>query len=152
MALLAVASAEAKMPRPPLLHVSAAGCPSGWFGPCAVAATATIYITPGTDRYARSHEIGHLFDAQVLTDPDRAVLTRMMRMTGPWDQGSLPETDRSPHEWFADYYAACDLGIWPPDEWAGAYVRRAPPRNRVRRVCNIITVIGLVRAPVLADR
>lgn len=144
LALPAAASAG-RMPRPPVLRVSADRCPDAG-GPCA--SSSTIYVDGSSDRFIRAHEIGHLFDAQLLTDSDRAWFMRAMHLPGPWVQGSgWPDGAASPSEWFADYYAACDTGINPNREWVASY---APQLNygRLARLCWAIAAVGVVRGAI----
>lgn len=78
-----------------------------------------VWLSPGPDRYTRMHELGHIFDFQVLTDRDRERLTQIMGLrAGPWlrtsidkSDGSLTVSDRSPNEWFADAYAHCAMKL-----------------------------------------
>jgi hypothetical protein len=101
------------VPMPPVVHF-AEGPPPGM--PDATAATdvvnMTIYHVGPLGRFARAHEIGHLLDAQVLTDGDRRFFTRLLGLTGPWEQSDQTLLHpRSPDEWFADYYAAAAIGM-----------------------------------------
>lgn len=71
----------------------------------------------GTNRYDRMHELGHIFDQQVLTDVDRQRFTRLLGLKGPWVHvttkpgGGATESWGSPNEWFADAYAHCAMHI-----------------------------------------
>jgi hypothetical protein len=89
------------VPMPPQLHVELRQCPyEREYGvSCADLEAATIWLGI-RDRFTRWHEIGHLYDYQMLTDQDRAVLGRMMG--GGWGL-----------ERFADAYAACALELNP---------------------------------------
>lgn len=71
--------------------------------------TGTIYSDGPLDRFSRAHEIGHVLDAEVLTDADRQTFRLIMRVPGDADWWNGPGDDdglRTPCEWFADYYAA----------------------------------------------
>ena len=73
------------------------------------AASDTIYYDQPLDRFSRAHEIGHLLDAEILTDADRRRFTRIMRVPGApdWWRGTGDDDGLlTPAEWFADYYAA----------------------------------------------
>lgn len=74
--------------------------------------TKTVYASR-RDPFAMAHEIGHMLDEQ-LTSGDRARFQRIMRMKGPWDQGTGTEGGyHSPSESFADYYAAAATAYDP---------------------------------------
>lgn len=62
-------------------------------------------ITSGPlDRYQLAHEVGHLFDWQVLTDSQREEVRLLMHApAGDW------EREHGAGEWFADYYAAAAI-------------------------------------------
>ncbi len=112
-------------------------CPDGG-GSCYTAGIA--YIEPGASRFARWHEIGHAFDHAALIDSDRAYLQRLMRApAGEWRQ------QYGASEWFADYYAACHVGVdWKHGTWVASYAEQPSPR-RFRRVCNVVAILLLVR-------
>lgn len=147
------------MPQPPRVTVHHADCPDyADGGSCADMATNEIWLAPNSGSFERWHEIGHLFDAQVLTDPDRAWFMRAFRMTGEWVRGTGDEClgKRCPDELFADAYAACANDLRPEgrrrdgmtvSDWTTSY-GYFPTARQHRRVCNGIAVIGLVR---LAD-
>lgn len=79
--------------------------------------TNTIHIPlDGVHKFVKAHEVGHLFDAQILTDGDRRYFTRLMRApAGPWSYANTsdPRGEISPQEWFADYYGAAATGLTP---------------------------------------
>jgi hypothetical protein len=124
-------------------------CPAGGEGSCVM--TPDIYLAEGAGRFELWHERGHLFDAQVLTDAQRAWFTRMLKMEGPWDQGTGMGT-RGPSEVFADAYATCAIGPQPvraKGAWAVsnsdvAYGYDVGPR-RHRRICTAISVVTWIR-------
>jgi hypothetical protein len=70
-----------------------------------------IWLTD-RDRFTRDHELGHVFDAQVLDDRDRARFTRLLGFPRgrPWFAAN---GGTSPGEDFADIYAMCRLNITP---------------------------------------
>jgi hypothetical protein len=140
--LIAPASASA-LNRPYIERVHGdTPCPVGG-GTCA--SSPDIYLEPGATQFMLWHERAHLFDAQVLTDEDRAWFTRLLKMDGPWDQGTGTGT-RGPSEVFADAYAACALGRVPVarkrggmmiKQWTTSYGWDPGMRRHVR-VCNAI--------------
>ena len=78
-------------------YVSAAGC--------TFAQARRMHLAPiGRDRRTFFHELGHVFDAQVLTDGERQRFRRLVGARGPWF-GVVGED--SPGEQFAEAYALC---------------------------------------------
>jgi len=78
---------------------------------CAILPDGIIITRPDfINRFSFWHELGHDFDAQVLTEEDRARFLELIRLPGrPWDY-SEPGVDihkTSPREFFADAYAEC---------------------------------------------
>lgn len=62
--------------------------------------------------FIRGHETGHVFDYEVLDEGARNKLTRIMGLSGPWEQGTgLAALNKSPIEAFADYYGALASGM-----------------------------------------
>lgn len=53
------------------------------------------------------HELGHVFDMDVMSDPARQRFEEIIGLQGPWFQPTLG--DGSPTEWFADTYMLCAL-------------------------------------------
>ena len=130
--LLAPAAAQAKWhsaaPLPPrwptITHAGcpgvpdAAGCVIDWIGPECQDANGCVWLSNDHGRYDRMHELGHVFDHQVLTDVDRQRFTRMMGLGDrPWvvlstqPDGLVRDDGDSPNESFADAYAMCTMGI-----------------------------------------
>lgn len=126
----------------PAAPISTSECPAGG-GACFT--NGTIYLGAGASRFERQHEIGHAFDAEVLTDSQRADFQRMMRApAGPWFAGTgFPAGLHSPAEWFADYYAVCLARINPRQGWPDSYAPR-PTLRRFLRVCNAIKFVSFV--------
>lgn len=162
--LLAASAHASRMPAPPSITIHEnTPCPE--YLPdeysCTDQDTGEIWLLPDAGRFDRQHEIGHLFDAQILTDQDRAWFTRTLGFkTGtPWfgDYGAFVETaslaGTLPGEQFADAYAACALGKTPAghrkrngmivSDWIDAYGYHPTVRQH-RRICNVIAVLGLV--------
>jgi hypothetical protein len=68
-----------------------------------------IHAPHGLSRREKAHEVGHVFDHQVLNDADRANLQKIVgARTGNWYGGIA-----GPAEFFADYYAAAAMGDRP---------------------------------------
>lgn len=134
-------AANFKVPLPDV-YVHRGGCPD-WSGPvaglpCSHPLTNDIWIPDDADRFALAHELGHQFDRQYLTDPDRDWL-RLVMHADPDGEWSLPS---GPDEWFADFYADCAVGNTRHSE--EGYADRPTPK-RLRRVCTAIRVWGLIR-------
>lgn len=135
-------ASAARLPVPRAAVEHAEPCPGGG-GPCTSGTSTYGTIGAGADRFSRWHELGHV-RALLLTESDRVFLTRLMRLEGAWDQGTgWPAGARSPSEWFADYHAACALGIEKAN-WVVAYAEW-PGWRRYRRICNAISILALVR-------
>lgn len=138
----AIATAQTpRVPQPANMTVIPAACPTGDAPACAYQ-DGTIYIEPGQDQFVYWHEVGHIFDAELLTVGDRNWFTRMLGLIGAWDQGSGLQGLRSPKERFADAYATCALG-WRPDRgpWADSYGYE-PTLKRHKQICAAINRIG----------
>jgi hypothetical protein len=125
----------------PVAYVHSSDCPDDG-GACANPATGEAWVPRiDMDRFSLAHELGHLFDAQRLTDRDREWLRLTMRAPAgdwwkPWGAG----------EWFADYYADC--AIYGGRPWRSSpetYLAERPPARRVARVCWAILAWGLTR-------
>lgn len=125
----------AGVPAPP--HVTfvngrAPGLPADAMAPAATdVQSGTIYSEVPLSKMARGHEVGHLLDAQVLTDGDRSYFERLMGMRGAWDQGTGPAGLHSPNEHFADWYGNAVAGFDPSNSWQSAYT--TPPDPKVFR-------------------
>jgi len=144
LAITSVAEAG-RMPRPAFVERDGAGvCPVGASG-CADPEGGIVYRIAGSGAFARSHEIGHVFDEQALTDPMRAWLTPQLGFAA----GSDWDGAEGPAERFADAYASCDLGHSPfgrRGRWVDAYGYMPRSARALRRVCDAIIVYGLVAA------
>lgn len=86
------------------------------------------------DPYNYAHELFHVLDAQVLTDQDRARFQKILKLDGPWDQGTGTKGGfNSPSEKVADYYAAAALGldlVGKNRQVVGSYAQPTPRRLR----------------------
>jgi hypothetical protein len=139
----AVAHAGA-MPRAPHIEITIGTCPdaAAW-GDMLEGCTypdGHIYVSASSKPFLRAHEMGHVFDFEVLTDGDHHWFARMFGIRGPWSDWK--------REVFADAYANCDLRTKP---WAdhGKLVGLFegghgynPPLKRHRAICDAIKRIG----------
>jgi hypothetical protein len=101
--------AGATIPTPPIgvvLNIGACpGAPS-WAAACALPARREIWLTRGGMHPSIFfHELGHIFDAAVLTDGLRARFAALIHRPGEW---ALTATNRNPpSEQFAEAYSMC---------------------------------------------
>ncbi|HTE62136.1 MAG TPA: hypothetical protein VK631_17420 [Solirubrobacteraceae bacterium] len=110
-----------RKPFPPRFEIRYEPCPDYLpeITSCADQENAVIWLAPDADRFARWHELGHLFDAQLLTDADRAWFTALLDFeastpwTGHYDAWVEYGGAVVPAEHFADAYAMCALGLSP---------------------------------------
>jgi hypothetical protein len=134
-----------RMPQPPHVWAHHEPCPVPGIETCADPDTDEVWLPPGSSAFAWSHELAHIFDARVLAPIDREWLTVKLGFPAgtPWFAG-LAES--APGEFFADAYAACDLGLVPTrGQWFDTYGYR-PSARRHLRICNAIVFIGWWRA------
>jgi hypothetical protein len=108
----------------------APGTPAGVMSPAQTDfVTNPIYSTQPLERYDRAHEVGHLFDSQVLSPGDHNFFQKLMHApAGAWYQGSAADTGGGPSEWFGDYYAAAVVDMDPDHEMLGNYAQIGPKR------------------------
>lgn len=121
------------VPAPPVMNFAqgvAPGTPAGVMSPAQTDFTTnTIYSTQPLERYDRAHEVGHLFDSQILSPGDRNFFQKLMHApSGAWNQGSAADTGGGPSEWFGDYYAAAVVDMDPDHEMLGNYAQIGPKR------------------------
>ena len=120
------------MPMPPVVNVAT----TGWACPpeadACIVAPSTIYPPPA--RYSEyrqreifMHEVGHLFDHQVLTSRARRYFQQEIHDERPWQEG--------PNEKFAEGYRICTS--YRPGRGGGAY-GYSVTKTANRRVCNLI--------------
>jgi hypothetical protein len=115
---LTPAAAGAAIPRTPpyvtVIHASCPDAPTSDPASCADPADATIYLMRGSDQFARQHELGHLYDAELLDDTERAAITPLLGAPAgtPWTRDDCVQ-HLCPNEMVADAYAACRLGLEP---------------------------------------
>src|SRR5438093_8309804 len=121
-------------------------CPVPISDGCVVqGAPPTIYLG-GTVRSRATllHEIGHAFDAQRLTDADRAGFEAILGDPRRW-----PSPPNSPHEQFAEAYSLCARHPQIRAAYTAAYAYRVSPAQH-RRVCTLIRRAGARPATGLA--
>jgi hypothetical protein len=110
------------MPTPPgIVVVHPDPCPSApdWAAGCALPDIRAIYLGPGArtpDRFL--HELGHIFDHDVMTDPLRAVFAATIHHPSAW--AGAPSINL-PQEQFAEAYALCALHHTIRGTWYGMY-------------------------------
>lgn len=102
---------------------TAAGTHTIWFG-----------LTPAwSARHTFLHELGHNFDYYSLADQGRDHIREILGTDQPWRDESVPPYE-SPHEMFAEVYAACAM------RWRA----RRPPHLRFRP-STLLSGVGRIR-------
>jgi hypothetical protein len=130
-----------RVPLPPRYVIIHAACPDrDGLGLSCAYYDGRVYLAPGASDFAFWHELGHVFDAEVMTEGDRRwFMRRLSTRTTWWSRGP---GDRSPSELFADAYGICALGLHPDGgEWIDAYGYE-PGRKRHRQICAAIGRVG----------
>lgn len=147
------ASAGASVPIPPRVTVHVERCPD-YADVLACASDEEIFVPKGAGPFVYWHEIGHLFDAQVLTDAHRAGFARLTRDWRLWwanheflhclypepvgpdvvviGEQECPEHVEydPPGERFADAYAICAMqASGRPRNGVVLWTRRGRPIN-----------------------
>lgn len=132
--LASYAAAVGLVPAPPVVNIVEGRAPGVDPAAMGTAATdpntSTIYHEGALDPATKAHEVGHLFDSEVLTDGDRHYFQRVMQApAGAWQSGTgLHGGATSPSEWFADYYQAAALHLDPSKQNEAAYASIGPKR------------------------
>ena len=95
------------------------------------------------DRATRTHELGHVFDAQVI-QPRPGRVRRFTRLLGfaastPW---YAENRYRSPAERFADAYTLCARPLPRANQSIDTGYGWNPSRARLARVCRAIRALG----------
>jgi hypothetical protein len=129
---------RAAVPTPPgVVTVALRACPGGpaWGAACADPLARTVYLGPeGRDPVTVLHELGHLFDALVLDDRDRAGFRSLMHRRSAW----IAAASTNPlHEQFAEAYALCARHPRLRATRLAMYGYIATPRRHAR-VCGFI--------------
>lgn len=110
-------------------------------GAYADTANNTVHVQPDPNPFAVTHELGHLFDSQILSDGDRRYFTRIMHAPGgPWNRGEATgkvDGNISPNEWFSDYYGAMGTGFDARQGGLGSFAVITP-----RRLHNFEAALG----------
>lgn len=98
-----------------------------------------LYLPAGTSDFQREHELGHQFDRQYMQPGEQNKATRLLGFPvgTPWRNGTGTGGFDSPHELFADAYAACRLQLDPGSDWETSY-DYAPTRREFREVCGFL--------------
>ena len=113
-------------------------CPVGpaWASACVLLDEApTVHLgAMGRDRATLLHELGHVFDEQVMTAADRTRFTSLLGLRGTWHGDSAGDP---PHEQFAEAYAFCARTARLRSTRLGMYGYVATP-GRQRAVCGLI--------------
>jgi hypothetical protein len=105
----------------------------------------TIYLGGAVrSRAILLHEVGHAFDAERLTDADRARFEAIFGDPRPWRSPS-----NSPHEQFAEAYSLCARHPQIRATYTAAYAYRVTAAQH-RRVCALIRRVGARPATGLA--
>lgn len=117
--------------------------------PCADPSTGEIWIGKRPFKFTVSHELGHLWWAQVATEADRQWFKSQLRFApaAPWEP-SFEDYERgtfTPAEFAADAYAACDLGMTTRPQ-------RVMRNGKVSLVYEWIDAYGYVPSPRVHDR
>jgi hypothetical protein len=160
--LVAPVAAEAgRMPAPARVLTHHYANPDCGGYPCANPFTSEVWLPPGTDRYERAHEIGHIWFATIPTDEQREWFIRTLRLPvtsdggslteGAWYRGTGDDGHDSPDERAADAYAMCDLGRSPAGrlgkggkvrgEWESSY-SYFPSARQHNGICTLIALLG----------
>lgn len=103
--------------------------------------TGTIYQFGPLDNSQMAHEVGHVFDTEVLTDGDRQQIEGLLGMKGPWNQGTGTGGVHSPDEAFADMYSAVATRMDPRHRWESSYVSPPAP-GTYKRFVRLLDAIG----------
>lgn len=136
-------TASARMPRAPHIEVIHAACPVDPDSSDACSyPDGRLYLDPGAPLdglpFRRAHELGHLFDDEVMAPGDRIWFEkRIARGFGDWFRGITDER-------FADLYADCDLNLArdPDGTWAGGYGFDTMSDRRHFALCSAIVRVG----------
>jgi hypothetical protein len=125
------------VPTPPgKVTLALAPCPGGpaWAAGCADTANRVIYLgTNARDRARLLHELGHIFDRHVMSNPLRARFTAVAGLTGPWHSTQADP----PEEQFAEAYSVCGRFSSLRQMYFGMYAY-SPTPARHRRACSVI--------------
>lgn len=91
-----------------------------------------VHVQRDPDPFAVGHELGHLFDSQILGDGDRRYFQRLMHApAGAWNLGETTgkvQGEISPNEWFGDYYGAMASGFDANHNSLGSFAVITPRR------------------------
>jgi hypothetical protein len=127
------------MPMPPAVDVTATGCPQYPQSDGCAVAPSTVYLAPHAESDDLLHEVGHLFDYQVMTYMDRLRVRVTFRDMRPWRS-----SPNGPYEKFAEAYAACAAGFSGTQLLA---YRLIISERMLKRVCSVIKTAAANSAP-----
>lgn len=149
---------DARVPTVPLTLGDPATAPcADWMAACSDGTTLWIVNERRVGDVAIWHELGHLFDRQLLTRTDHLNLAPTLGREGvAWDTPVTGESDPSTAERFAEAYSLCamsrqvrleDYGWWRPQDWPfgrpSAY--ESPAYAGIFRFGRLARVCGYVR-------
>lgn len=95
-----------------------------------------VYLPPGSTRFMREHELGHVYFWQRVDAGEQHKIKRELGLpeSAPWDG---PDPYANGNERAADTYAACRLRLDPDHGWESSY-DYYPSRRVLLRVCRTI--------------
>ena len=130
---------DAAVPTPPgIVNVFLSSCPVGpsWASACVFPDQREIHLgVDGRDEGTLLHELGHLFDAQLLDTAERKRMQTLLGRKGAWRGASANDP---PHEQFAEAYAMCgEYGALLRRARVGMYGYIADPRHHTK-ICTAI--------------
>ncbi len=125
---------RSEVPTPPgIVNVFLSSCPVGpsWASACVFPDEREIHLgADGRDEGTLLHELGHLFDSQMLDTAERKRLQTLLGRRGAWRGASANDP---PHEQFAEAYAMCAVhGSLLRRARVGMYGYVADPRQHTK--------------------
>ena len=128
---------RALVPTPPgLVTLHLAPCPTAASAAgCVLRGRPEVFLAPGAqDRKTLLHELGHVFDQSVLTDPLRRTFQSVLRRPGVWAGAASVDPAE---ERFAEAYALCAQRRRLSQVHFGMYDYTSTPRQHAR-TCALI--------------
>lgn len=114
-------------------------------------ANSTVYSQQPLDAVQRAHEVGHIFDAQDVSEGDRLRFEQIAGFgKGRWNMGTGLTTGglKSPNEYFADWYANAAAGNNPGGpkggSWESGYAT-PPSQHQFDQFKRLLAQIGARR-------
>ena len=137
---------QAKVPTPDgTVKLALAPCPNGpaWAGGCADLQNRTIYLGAGArDKGRFYHELGHIFDATMMSDALRGKFEAVVHKPGAW--AAAASTDPA-MEKFAEAYSMCARHTTARAMQFGMYGYMPTPAMH-RKACAVINAAPLAPA------